>query len=121
MVRAECGTGTSRTVIITSSHALLEFFFHASYTSHDVAILDLMENALRWFYETKDVFPRYRAGKRFADSATERRVDLIGQRNADHARRRLARLSSTALQAEQRSWNTIIDAEVVATVEDGTH
>jgi hypothetical protein len=106
---------------VLCSRALLEFFFYASYTSHDEATLDLMENALRRFHETKDVFLRYSAGRRVAASATERRANLIGQRDADLAQRRLAGLSSTALQAERRSWNTFIDAEVVETVEDGAH
>jgi hypothetical protein len=106
---------------ILCSRALLEFFFYASYPSHDQATLDLMENALRRFHATKDVFLRYRAGKRVAAGATERRADLIQQRDADLARQRLDGLSSTALQAERRSWNDFIDAEVVETVEDGAH
>jgi hypothetical protein len=62
-----------------------------------------MENALRRFHATKDVFLRYRAGKRIAAGATERRADLIQHRDADLARQRLDGLSSTALQAERRS------------------
>jgi hypothetical protein len=62
-----------------------------------------MENALGHFHETKFVFLRYRAGKRVAASVTERRADLIGQSDTDLARRRLAGLSSTALQDERRS------------------
>jgi hypothetical protein len=106
---------------ILCSRALLEFFFYSSYTSHDQATLDLMENTLRRFHATKDVFLRYRAGKGVAAGATEQHTDLIQQHDANLARQRLDGLSSTALQAERHSWNDFIDVEVVETVEDGAH
>jgi hypothetical protein len=102
---------------IRCSRALLEFF----YASYDDATLDLMENALRRFHEEKDVFQRYRAGKRVTGDSRELRGDLIKQRDADLAQRRLDGLSPAALQAERHSWNTFINAEVAECTEDGAH
>jgi hypothetical protein len=56
---------------ILCTRALLEFFY-ASYTSHDEATLNLMDNALRRFHQYKDVFLRYRAGKLDSRQASER-------------------------------------------------
>jgi hypothetical protein len=106
---------------ILCTRALLEFFFYASYTSHDQATLDLMENALRRFHEHKDVFRQYRAGKRITTDARELRTELIKQREAALTQRRLEGLSPAALRDERHSWNAFIDAEVVDCAEDGAH
>jgi hypothetical protein len=106
---------------IRCSRALLEFLFYASYTSHDDDTLDLMENALRRFHEEKDIFQRYRAGKRVAGDARVRRGDLILQRDAELARLRLDGVSPAARQVERHSWDESIRAEVAECTEDGAH
>jgi hypothetical protein len=106
---------------ILCTRALLEFFFYASYTSHDQATLDLMENALRRFHEHRDVFRQYRAGKRAIIDARDLRTELIQRRDAALAGRRLDGLSPAVLRVERHSWNAFIDAEVVNCAEDGAH
>jgi hypothetical protein len=88
---------------ILCTRALLEFFFYASYTSHDQATLDLMENALRRFHEHRDVFRQYRAGKRTTADARELRTELIKQREAALTQQRLEGLSLAALRDERHS------------------
>jgi hypothetical protein len=70
---------------ILCTRALLEFFY-ASYTSHDEATLNLMDNALRRFHQYKDVFLRYRAGKldsRKASERTNERTTSLNRRQAN--------------------------------------
>jgi hypothetical protein len=40
---------------ILYTRVLLEFFFYASYTSHDEATLNMMDNALRRFHQHRGV------------------------------------------------------------------
>jgi hypothetical protein len=103
------------------THALLGFFFYASYTSHDQATLDLMQNALRRFHEHRDVFRQYLSIKRTTAVARELRTELIKQREAALTQRRLEGLLPATLRDERHSWDAFIDAEVVDFAEDGAH
>jgi hypothetical protein len=115
---------TLHTLPTQPSVGTYEFFpdvFYASYTSHDQATLDLMENALRRFHEHRDVFQQYRSGKRTTAVARELRTELIKQREAAFTQRRLKGLSPAALRDERHSWDAFINAEVVDCAEDGAH
>jgi hypothetical protein len=106
---------------ILCTRALLEFFFYASYTSHDEATLNMMDNALRRFHQHRDVFLRYRAGKRVAAGARDRRAELAGERDADLAQMRRDGATAHALQVAHHDWRAFIDAEVVDCEEGAAH
>jgi hypothetical protein len=94
---------------ILCTHALLEFFFYASDTSHHEATLNMMENALRQFHQYRDVFLRYRAGKRVAAEALDRRAELAEERNADLAQMWRDGATAHALQVACHDWRAFID------------
>ena len=56
--------------------ALVEFYMYCQYESHNEDTLNLMENALRRFHNTKGIFLQFRIGKRLAAEVKDKRAEL---------------------------------------------
>jgi len=54
---------------VECTRALVEFYMYCQYESHDEDTLNLMEDALCRFHNTKVVFFQFRAGKRLSAEA----------------------------------------------------
>jgi len=65
------------------TQALLEFYMHARYKSHDDTALSYMEDALHRFHTIKDVFLPGRAGKLVKCKANALRIELVKKRKVD--------------------------------------
>jgi hypothetical protein len=104
---------------ILCMRALPEFIFYSSYTSHDEATLNMMDNTLRRFHQYRDVFLQYRAGKRVAAGAHDRWAELVEERDADLAQMRRDGATAYPLQVARHDWRAFIDAEVVDCKEGG--
>ncbi|KAF8247426.1 hypothetical protein K440DRAFT_643845 [Wilcoxina mikolae CBS 423.85] len=64
------------------SRSLIEFYFYCQYDCHDDETLDLMDNYLCRFHDSKDVFQQFRAGTRLAAEAKQRRMELCAEQDA---------------------------------------
>src|SRR5205807_6239478 len=63
--------------------ALVEFYMYCQYESDDEDTLNLMEDALHRFHNTKGVFLQFRAGKRLSAEAKDKRTELYNERDAE--------------------------------------
>ena len=79
------------------TRSLVEFYMYCQYDSHDDDTLNLMEDALRRFHNTKGVFLQFRAGKRLAVEAKEKRAELCKERDAELT----ANFSKTMVQKQR--------------------
>ena len=69
--------------VIECTRAVLEFYMHAWYESHDDATLSYMEDAVLRFHNFKDVFLLGRAGKQAKANANAQRRDLMKMQKVD--------------------------------------
>jgi hypothetical protein len=104
---------------VECSRSLIEFYFYCQYDSHDDETLDLMDNALRRFHDSKDVFQQFRAGKRLAAEAKERRTELCAERDAELNSVENKKKTAAFRQRIHDTWKDIIDAEMAEYIEDG--
>jgi hypothetical protein len=105
---------------VECSRSLIEFYFYCQYDSHDDETLDLMDNALRRFHDSKDVFQQFRAGKRLAAEAKERRTELCAERDAELNSEENKKKTAAFRQRIHDAWKGIIDAEMAEYIEDGS-
>lgn len=100
------------------TRSLVEFYMYCQYDSHDDDTLNLMEDALRRFHNTKGVFLQFRAGKRLAVEAKEKRAELCKERDAELR----ANFSKTTAHKQRirETWKTIIEAEMAEYIEEGS-
>jgi hypothetical protein len=103
---------------VECTRSLIEFYFYCQYDSHDDETLNLMENALRCFHDTKNVFQQFRASKRVAAEAKERQTDLCADRDAELAENKGK--SAAFRQRIRETWKTIIESKMAEYIEDGT-
>jgi len=103
---------------IVCTRSLIEFYFYAQYDSHDGETLDLMDNALRCFHETKGVFRQFRASKRLTAEAGERRKELCAERDADLEANKTK--SAAFRNRIRETWKSIIESEMAEYIEDGS-
>jgi len=99
------------------TRALVEFYMYCQYNSHDEDTLNLMEDALRHFHDTKDVFLQFRAGKRIAAEARERRTELCKERDAEMKANFMK--SAAYRQRIQDTWKVTIETEMAEYIEEG--
>jgi hypothetical protein len=103
---------------VECTRALIEFYMYCQYESHDEDTLNLMENALRRFHNTKGVFLQFRVGKRLAAEAKDKRTELCKERDAEL---KANSLKSTAYRQRIRdTWKVTIENEIAEYFEDGT-
>lgn len=103
---------------VECTRSLIEFYFYAQYDSHDEETLDLMENALRCFHDSKSVFKQFRASKKLTAEANKRRQELCAERDAELEANRSK--SAAFRQRIQETWRTIIESEMAEYIEDGS-
>ena len=97
---------------VECSHSLIEFYFYCQYDSHDDEMLDLMDDALHHFHDSKDVFQQFRAGKRLAAEAKERCTELCAKRDAELNLVENKKKMAAFRQCIHDTWKDIIDAEM---------
>ena len=104
--------------VVECTRALIGFYMYCQYESHDEDMLNLMENALRRFHETKGVFLQFRIGKRLAAEAKDKRAELCKERDAEL---RANSLKSAAYRQRIRdTWKVTIETEMAEYIEEGT-
>ena len=77
-----------------------------------------MEDALRRFHNTKGIFLQFRAGKRLAAEAKDRRTELCMERDAELKAN--WNKSRAHRQRIRDTWKTIIDSEMAEYIEEGS-
>ena len=103
---------------VECTRSLVEFYMYCQYDSHDGDTLNLMEDSLRRFHHTKGVFLQYRAGKRLAAEAKERRTALCAEQDTElYANRNK---SAAHRQRIRDMWKTVIESEMAEFVEEGS-
>jgi hypothetical protein len=100
------------------TRSLVEFYMYCQYDSHDNDTLNLMEDALRRFHDTKSVFLQFRAGKRLAAEAKDKRTALCQERDAELK----ANFGKPTAQKQRirETWKAIIEAELAEYIEEGS-
>ena len=100
------------------TRSLVEFYMYCQYDSHDEDTLNLMEDALHRFHDTKGVFLQFRAGKRLAAEAKDKRAELCKERDAELK----ANFGKTTAykQRIRDTWKAIIEAEMAEYIEEGS-
>src|SRR5437588_11150813 len=68
---------------VECTRALVEFYMYCQYESHDEDTLNLIEDALRCFHNTKGVFLLFRAVKRLSAEAKDKQTELCNERDAE--------------------------------------
>ncbi len=114
-------SASQRTVFdraIECSRALVEFYFYCQYDSHDNETLNLMDNALRRFHDSKDVFLQFRAGKKLTAEGKAMRKELCEERDAELTANNLK--SATVRQRIRNSWKDILLDEMQTYAEEGS-
>jgi hypothetical protein len=100
------------------TRALIEFYMYCQYESHDEDTLNLMENALRRFHNTKGIFLQFRVGKRLAAEAKDKRTELCKERDAELKANSLK--SAAYRQRIRDTWKVTIETEMAEYIEEGT-
>lgn len=104
--------------VVECTRSLIEFYFYAQYDSHDEETLDLMDNALCCFHDTKGVFQQFRAGKRLTAEANKRRKELCAERDTELEAHKGK--SAAFRHRIQETWKSIIESEMAEYIEDGS-
>jgi hypothetical protein len=100
------------------TRSLVEFYLYCQYESHDEDTLNLMENALRRFHNTKGIFLQFRVGKRLAAEAKDKRTELCKERDAELKANSLK--SAAYRQRIRDTWKVTIETEMAEYIEEGT-
>jgi len=103
---------------IECTRSLVEFYMYCQYDSHDDDTLNLMDDSLRCFHTTKGVFLQFRAGKRLAAEAKDRRTELCAERDAELKAN--FHKSAAHRQRIRETWKTIIESEMAEYIEEGS-
>src|SRR5205085_8686544 len=87
---------------VECTHALIEFYMYCQYESHDEDTLNLIEDALHRFHNTKGIFLQFRAGKRLSAEVKDKRTELCNKQDAEI---KINFMKSTAYRQQIReSW-----------------
>jgi hypothetical protein len=117
------GTNVERPIFnraIECTRALLEFYMYSRYKSHDEDTISYLEDALRRFHATKDVFLVGRVGKKAKAKATALRSELVKKRKAEeelHSQR----WTATQKRREYTVWRDHITSEIDMSKENDAH
>ena len=104
---------------VECTRALVEFYMYCQYESHNEDTLNLIDDSLRRFHSTKDVVLQFRACKRLAAEAKDRRTALCKERDAELKAN--FHKSTAYRQRIRETWKTVIESEMVEYIEEGSY
>ena len=82
-------------------------------------MLDLMDNALHHFYDSKHVFQQFRAGKQLAAEAKERCIALYTKQDMKLNSVQNKKKTAAFWQRVHNTWKDIINAEIAKYIKYG--
>jgi hypothetical protein len=97
---------------------ITDFYLMTQYLSHTDQTIGYMQEYLRGFHETKDIFLRFRAGKKTKGAAAEAHKNLLREQTLQVSEQNL----TTSAKAKARQDNTFERQELVDEIlRDGSH
>ena len=101
-------------------HSLIEFYFYYKYDSYDDEMLDLMDDTLHRFRDSKNEFQQFRAGNQLAAEAIDRHMELCAKRHAKLNSEENKKYTAAFRQWIHDVWKGMIDAAIAEYIEDGS-